>query len=131
MMRALPAAVAVSFLSVVSAAQGPERALVILSPEPRAVLSGPSTFEADTRPADTQVRRVTFFVDGQPACRAHERPFRCDWDAGSRAEPRTVRVVADLDGAPRARPPDSGTRSCHGRTRSLRAGTRRQPFSDL
>lgn len=101
MMRALPAAVAVSFLSVVSAAQGPERALVILSPGPRAVLSGPSTFEADTRPADTQVRRVTFFVDGQPACRAHERPFRCDWDAGSRAEPRTVRVVADLDGGGR------------------------------
>jgi VWFA-related protein len=77
-------------------AQAPEPALVIVEPQARAVLSGPSSFEADVRPDSAGVRRVTFFVDGQPVCQAHGRPFRCAGDAGSRAEPRTVRVVADL-----------------------------------
>ena len=77
-------------------AQAPESTIVIIEPQARAVLSGPSAFEADVRPDSTGVRRITFFVDGKPVCQAHGRPFRCDWDAGSRPEPRTVRVVADL-----------------------------------
>jgi VWFA-related protein len=91
------------FLGAVSAlpAQAPGPALVIVRPEPRSVLSGRSELAADVVPASSAVRRVTFFVDGQPACQVHSRPFTCEWDAGSRAEPRTVRVVADLDGGGR------------------------------
>lgn len=77
-------------------AQAPQAALVIVAPDAGAVLSGPSAFEAAVRPDATGVRRVTFFVDGQPICETHERPFRCSGDAGSRPESRTVRVVADL-----------------------------------
>jgi VWFA-related protein len=83
-------------------AQAPGPAVVIVHPEARSILSGPSALEADVRPLSTSVRRVTFFVDGQRVCQAHARPFRCEWDAGSRAEARTVRVVADLDGGGRA-----------------------------
>lgn len=102
MTRVLPVlAAALSLLPAPLPAQSPDAALVILQPEARAVLSGPSSLEADVRPASTSVRRVTFFVDGQAVCDAHERPFKCQWDAGSRAEPRTVRVVADLDGGGR------------------------------
>jgi len=98
------AAVLVPALALASPAlpaQAPGPALVILHPEPRSVLSGPSALEADVRPTAAGVRRVTFFVDGQAVCQSHARPFRCEWDAGSRAEPRTVRVVADLDGGGR------------------------------
>jgi VWFA-related protein len=95
----LVASVAVAAVGLPAQAPGPS--LVILRPEIRSVVSGPSELAADVLPASTAVRRVTFFVDGQPVCQARERPFRCLWDAGSRAEPRTVRVVADLDGGGR------------------------------
>jgi VWFA-related protein len=82
-------------------AQQPGPALVILRPAVRSVMSGVSELAADVLPASTPVSRVTFFVDGRPVCQAHGRPFQCEWDAGSRAEPRTVRVVADLAGGGR------------------------------
>jgi VWFA-related protein len=82
-------------------AQAPGPALIILRPELRSVMSGQSELAADVLPASTAVRRVTFFVDGQPVCQVRSRPFQCEWDAGSRSEPRTLRVVADLDGGGR------------------------------
>jgi len=52
-------------------------------------------------PTSTGVRRLTFFVDGQVVCQTTERPFTCRSDVGQRADARTVRVVADLEGGGR------------------------------
>ena len=81
---------------VAMAGQAPEPALVIVHPGPDMPLAGPSRLEVEIAPASVMVRRVTFFVDGQQACQVETRPFQCEWDAGSRTDPRIVRVVADL-----------------------------------
>jgi Ca-activated chloride channel family protein len=77
-------------------AQVPEQAIRIVHPAAGSTMAGPSPLEADVVPSSANVRRMTFFVDGQRVCEAVSAPFRCDWDAGSRSAPRTVRVVADL-----------------------------------
>ncbi len=47
-------------------------------------------FSADVAPADLAVRGVTFFVDGQEACRVAARPFQCAWDAGLQVNARNI-----------------------------------------
>lgn len=86
--------VAVTLAGVTSAAQTP--VLVIVQPEADVVVSGRSHLEATIAPAVSGVRHVTFYVDGQQICRSEASPFTCEWDAGSRSDPRSVRVVADL-----------------------------------
>lgn len=80
------------------AAQSPgsAEAVVVTRPAAGTVMTGPTRLEASIVPPDAQVRRVTFFVDGQQVCQIMGPPFVCDWDAGSRSQARTVRVVADL-----------------------------------
>jgi VWFA-related protein len=80
----------------VSAAQAPAPAIAIEQPAPGVVLSGPSQLAASVAPATSGVRQVTFFVDGQQACRVQSEPFACEWDAGNRSTARAIRVVADL-----------------------------------
>lgn len=96
-MRMSGLVLAVLALATVSpVAQTPQPVLTIVQPENDMVLSGLSRFEASVTPASIDIRRVTFFVDGQQACHVDARPLECEWDAGSRPEPRNVRVVADL-----------------------------------
>jgi VWFA-related protein len=87
-------------LAVVSA-QDQDAKVVIKSPSAETVLIGPAKLAADVLPPGAPVELVTFFVDGREVCRATARPFGCDWDAGGRADARSVRVVATLAGGAR------------------------------
>lgn len=91
-----PVAIGVVIATSVAFAQRPTPSLEVTRPDVSAVLAGPSTLEVAIAPAGTDVAGVTFFVDGQPACRVTAAPFTCEWDAGSRPDPRNIRVVADL-----------------------------------
>lgn len=95
MRRALLVLLLASAGAAAPAAQAPDPAVVIEEPGPGVVLSGPSQLAATITP-ESDVRQVTFFVDGQPACRVQSPPFRCEWAAGQGSTARTVRVVADL-----------------------------------
>ena len=95
MRRALLVLLLASAGAAAPAAQAPAPAVVIEEPGPGVVLSGPSQLAATITP-ESDVRQVTFFVDGQPACRVQSPPFRCEWAAGQGSTARTVRVVADL-----------------------------------
>jgi VWFA-related protein len=76
------------------AAQDPT--LVILSPTPDDLLTGPALLSAAVRPESQPVLEVRFTVNGVPACTASAAPFRCRWQAGSDVRPRAVRAVATL-----------------------------------
>jgi VWFA-related protein len=95
--RCWPLAAAL-WLSVISlgAVQESGPVLRIVQPEPGVVVSGAVLLEAGVTPADAAVGAVTFYVDGQQVCRVTARPFECQWDAGSIAVPRSVRVTAEL-----------------------------------
>jgi len=82
-------------------AQQPATEVIIVSPAAESVLRGAISLEAEPRPADLQVAQIVFFVDGERACVASARPYRCQWDAGSRLTSRDVRVVAELRGGGR------------------------------
>jgi VWFA-related protein len=86
------------WLSIISlgAVQESGPVLRIVQPEPGVVVSGAVVLEAGVTPADAAVGAVTFYVDGQQVCRMTARPFECQWDAGSIAVPRSVRVTAEL-----------------------------------
>jgi VWFA-related protein len=86
------------WLSIISlgAVQDSGPVLRIVQPEPGVVASGTVVLEAGVTPADVAVRAVTFYVDGQQVCRVTARPFECQWEAGSVAAPRSVRVSAEL-----------------------------------
>jgi VWFA-related protein len=68
----------------------------ILTPTGASAISGRTMFSVDVAPADLPVHGVTFFVDGQEACRVAVRPFQCAWDAGLKVNARNIRAVADL-----------------------------------
>jgi VWFA-related protein len=89
---------ALLWLSIISlgAVQESGPVLRIVQPEPGVVVSGAVVLEAGVTPADAAVGAVTFYVDGQQVCRMTARPFECQWDAGSIAVPRSVRVTAEL-----------------------------------
>ena len=76
--------------------QSADPALTITSPTADAVLRGPTSLEASVAPAGTSVRYIAFIVDGQQVCRVETRPFACAWDAGTKTDARSVRVVAEL-----------------------------------
>lgn len=81
-------------------AQGrPGPGLAITTPTADTVVTGTTVFGIDT-PGQSDVRDVTFFVDGLRACVATQVPWQCEWDAGPRVTSRHVRAVARLaDGA--------------------------------
>ncbi len=96
MRRALLVLLFVSARAAAPGAQTSGPAIVIEDPEPGVVLSGPSQLAATITPPEADVRQVTFFVDGEPACRVQSPPFSCEWAAGHGPTARTVRVVAEL-----------------------------------
>jgi VWFA-related protein len=77
-------------------AQQPPPAVHLVQPTAQSILSRHSDFEAAVDLAASDVRYVAFFVDGQQVCRVAVRPYRCTWDAGPEAIPRSVRAVAEL-----------------------------------
>jgi VWFA-related protein len=103
----LAAAAAIVVASVplqVSSAQAPQTPasprVQIVSPEPTAFISGPTTLQATVEPA-TGVTTVAFFVDGRQVCELGVPPFDCEWDAGRDVVAHQIRVVASLDGGGR------------------------------
>jgi Ca-activated chloride channel family protein len=73
----------------------PER-VRILVPEPDSYVSGPFTLRADVEPQTLQVAEVSFFANGQLACRVVRRPYNCPFDAGPGVVEHQFRVVAAL-----------------------------------
>ncbi len=70
-------------------------AITIVKPAPDALLIGATELEASL-PANLELARLEFFVDGALACTVAAPPLRCTWDAGPTIRTRTVRAVATL-----------------------------------
>jgi VWFA-related protein len=84
--------------TVTPRAQGPGDAgpdARLLSPQANSYATGRVLLQAATEPT-THVDNVTFFVDGRQTCVITERPFECEWDAGSDVVPHQVRAVFNL-----------------------------------
>ncbi len=76
-------------------AQSP--ALQITSPEPDAIVSGPTRLEAAITPdGAVAVETVSFFANGRLVCTADRPPFGCGWDPGPAVRGHHIRVVAAL-----------------------------------
>jgi Ca-activated chloride channel homolog len=69
--------------------------LHIVSPEPDALVSGPTRLEAAINDP-SRVSAVVFFVNGRLACTVERTPYRCTFDAGTAVRGHHVRVVAKL-----------------------------------
>ena len=67
----------------------------ILSPEPDSFATGIVILKADSDPS-AAVDNVTFFVDGRQVCIVSQRPFECEWDAGSEVSAHQIRAVFNL-----------------------------------
>src|SRR5262245_26666606 len=99
--RTAAAALVMAVLGICATAQGPEREVVILSPDADAILRGKIPLSADVRPAGLQVSQVVFYVDGERVCAVAARPYHCEFDAGAGLTQRVIRVVAELGGGDR------------------------------
>src|SRR5205814_2796582 len=67
----------------------------IESPEPDSFATGVVTLRAIADEA-ALVESVTFFVDGRQVCIIMQRPFECEWDAGSDVKAHQIRAVFNL-----------------------------------
>jgi Ca-activated chloride channel family protein len=67
----------------------------IVSPEPDSFATGVVLLQAVADPT-AQILGVTFFVDGRQVCILTDRPFECEWDAGSDVVAHQVRAVFNL-----------------------------------
>jgi VWFA-related protein len=80
------------------AAQAPPDALAtakLVSPEPDSYATGVITLQA-TLDESSPVENVTFFVDGRQICIVAQRPFECEWDAGTEVNAHQIRAVFNL-----------------------------------
>lgn len=98
--RILPPLVCLVFCSAL-AAQEPDRAIKILSPENGAYVSGLTHLKAELSPTSLDVERVSFFADGKLVCTLEHAPYECEWDAGQKVEEHAIRVVAQPREGPR------------------------------
>lgn len=78
-------------------------ALVIVSPSEGEYVSGPIPLRARIEPVSSQglLTMVEFQADGKEVCRVEQPPFVCEWDAGARVLPHTIRAVGTLKGGQR------------------------------
>ena len=67
----------------------------ILSPPGGAYVSGRVTLKARVEPV-SDIRNVSFYVDGSEICRPANVPFECEWDAGPTVAEHQIRAVANL-----------------------------------
>jgi len=80
------------------AAQAPADALPtakLISPEPDSYATGVIVLRAQADES-ALVDNVTFFVDGRQLCIVTQRPFECEWDAGSEVKAHQIRAVFTL-----------------------------------
>ena len=67
----------------------------LVSPVAEDLATGVMTLRATADEA-APVENVTFFVDGRQVCIVTQRPFECEWDAGSDVKAHQFRVVFNL-----------------------------------
>src|SRR6185436_9339077 len=67
----------------------------IVAPEPDSFATGIVVLKGATDPS-AAVENVTFFVDGRQVCIVSQRPFECEWDAGSEVTAHQIRAVFNL-----------------------------------
>src|SRR5262245_26198062 len=67
----------------------------IVSPERDSYMTGMVLLRADAD-SSSSVQNVTFYVDGRQVCMLIQRPFECEWDAGSEVAAHQVRAVFAL-----------------------------------
>jgi Ca-activated chloride channel homolog len=67
----------------------------LVSPEPETYATGVVALRAMVDES-TPIANVTFFVDGRQVCIVTERPFECEWDAGSEVNAHQIRAVFNL-----------------------------------
>jgi VWFA-related protein len=67
----------------------------ILAPAPDSFATGVVVLRAASD-ASAAVENVTFFVDGRQVCIVPQRPFECEWDAGSEVTAHQIRAVFNL-----------------------------------
>ena len=67
----------------------------LISPEPDSYATGIVELRA-TADESAPIDNVTFFVDGRQACIVTQRPFECEWDAGSDVNAHQIRAVFNL-----------------------------------
>jgi Ca-activated chloride channel homolog len=82
-------------LAAVQAPADPLPSAKLVSPEPDAWATGVMTLRATVDEA-APVENVTFFVDGRQVCIVTQRPFECEWDAGSDVKAHQFRAVFTL-----------------------------------
>jgi len=83
-----------------NAGQSGSSELRIVSPPRDSYLSGPTRLEAEVAPA-TDLKTLTFFVDGRQVCSITQAPLEGEWDAGSTVAAHQVRAVAAFSGGRR------------------------------
>ena len=91
--------------SRLSAAQAPDPvpSARLASPEAGSYATGTVSLRA-TVDESVEIDNVTFFVDGRQTCIITQRPFECEWDAGTEVNAHQVRALFNLtDGGRSAR----------------------------
>jgi Ca-activated chloride channel family protein len=80
------------------AAQAPDPAVKIVSPDEGAYVSGPVMLRALVDPPTgfKQIQHVGFLADGRLVCQVAQPPYECAWDAGEGIKEHQVRAVATL-----------------------------------
>src|SRR5262245_22801781 len=67
----------------------------LASPEPDTYATGEITLRATADEA-ALIENVTFFVDGRQVCIITQRPFECEWEAGTEVKAHQIRAVFNL-----------------------------------
>jgi VWFA-related protein len=75
--------------------------VVIVSPGPDDMVSGPVVVSARVEPPGRPAR-ITVYADGRHLCTLEKPPFDCSWDAGASLNEHEVRVVATFPDGSRA-----------------------------
>jgi len=96
---AVGAVLAASWSIALVAQQG---AVVIVSPGPDDLVSGPVVVSARVEPPGRRPVKVTMYADGRHLCTLDKPPFDCSWDAGASLDEHEVRVVASFGDGSRA-----------------------------
>jgi len=71
-----------------------EPVVVIVAPEDRSYVAGPTLFRVRVDPPGTEVKSVSLFVDSRLICTLERPPFECTWDAGPKVLEHGLRAVA-------------------------------------
>jgi len=75
--------------------QTPAPRVLIQSPEPGGLLSGPTELKAEIDPV-SDAASVEFQIDNRSVCQIAAPPFECSWDAGADVKAHQVRMIVTL-----------------------------------